>query len=663
MICLLLLLAFGLWGCAPIETIPEPEKEPDALRISRRAEQAWQEGRLQETLDLYQELLQLPDPAHKLQEQAWQRIAQAALETGQYGQAGRALQHWSELNPEVRKGWPWNSLLADYFELQGRYADLQQHLNRLLEDGIYALQVQLAALFRLSRHYIEQGKYAQAWSAWQDVYSQQKRAQDRLQLENALLDLLQEIQKEQWFAMQEEILRRPRSDFPGALLQWAFYVQGLHAEHFSWPRVWPILQDILSKSQLEMASKLEAQLQALSEKYGPAKPALAMLLPLDGDFRKISRSLLRGADTALWQMPGGGTSGLEVRVINTSSAAWRQELEDLPMRFQIVGGPLQSEVWQEISRSGCAEKRIFFTFRPELPQGDEGQLGYRFFPGHKDQVQSMLQVLQSELDIDNYAVLYPKGEYGRRMSKIFWEEAQRHQGRVSTLASYPARDHTRWKGTVADFLQVPQGLRGPGKDAEQKKPGPVSPLSPFRAVYLPDSLAQARTMIPEFFYYDARSLIFIGPLLWSQERQDIDRLDQDLFRLALMPGAWLLDADNPAVQSLIQGLEELLQGEPDFWTALGYDFLRFAQELILSANLQSPSTLNEYLAGPKDFAWSMAPLVWDEQGRARQELFLLQPGDSGPEQLDLPLFKARWALEREYELRRRARYIDLEVLQ
>jgi hypothetical protein len=118
-------------------------------------------------------------------------------------------------------------------------------------------------------------------------------------------------------------------------------------------------------------------------------------------------------------------------------------------------------------------------------------------------------------------------------------------------------------------------------------------------------------------------------MLWSQEMSRISALDRQYFRLALMTGAWRPGARRGAARELAHTLERTVQGQPDFWTALGYDFVRFASRLPLRYSKWSPERINKYLSRFSGMNWAMAPLSWDERGTARQELYLFRPGSNG----------------------------------
>jgi hypothetical protein len=149
-------------------------------------------------------------------------------------------------------------------------------------------------------------------------------------------------------------------------------------------------------------------------------------------------------------------------------------------------------------------------------------------------------------------------------------------------------------------------------------------------------------LIPEFYYFDQDHLFFLGPTLWSQSGVEISALDRKYFQLSMMASPWLADNSRPAVQKLSQGLEDLNEREPDFWIALGYDFVRLTHTIQSQTGFDPNDDFLQRLRSVQDFSWSMAPLTWDAQGRAKQDLFVVQPGDHGIRPVDLNRLRSIW---------------------
>jgi hypothetical protein len=220
----------------------------------------------------------------------------------------------------------------------------------------------------------------------------------------------------------------------------------------------------------------------------------------------------------------------------------------------------------------------------------------------------------------------------------FEQALEKGYGQIGVSTKYDPRSPGTWKEVVARLLNVPGGAFG---DDNASVPAPD-----FQAVFLPDTFAQVQMLIPEFFYFDQDHLFFLGPILWSQGLQDIAELDRKYFRLALMTTPWLPERSTSAAQQLRRGLEDMNEPPPDFWVALGYDFVRFAHRLEQSGAGNHNSNVSAALSSFQDFSWSMAPISWDDRGRARQELFVVQPAGNGVRAVIVDELKTRWEASR-----------------
>ncbi|MBA4358489.1 MAG: hypothetical protein C0405_12280, partial [Desulfovibrio sp.] len=84
--------------------------------------------------------------------------------------------------------------------------------------------------------------------------------------------------------------------------------------------------------------------------------------------------------------------------------------------------------------------------------------------------------------------------------------------------------------------------------------------------------------------------------------------------------------------------------------ALGHDFIQFAARLNLPGDW-TPTVVNARLSALRGMEFTMAPITWDPEGRARQNLYLFTPRKEGkllvdPEELRQAATKAREQRER-----------------
>ena len=273
-----------------------------------------------------------------------------------------------------------------------------------------------------------------------------------------------------------------------------------------------------------------------------------------------------------------------------------------------MGGPLKAEELKDFSASGQMRDRAVFAFLPALTDMREGQDAWRFFSSPRDQVTALLD-LATNLGLNQLGVLAPSESYGLRMSQVFVEEANRRGLSVVSQGTYTPKTFGDVDGSVRKLVE--------------------SGNSAIQAAFLPDTLAQAKLMAPYFQYHNGEHLLLMGPELWSQALAKPQDIEANSFHLAVCPGAWWPTNPGAATAALRQHLAATGGGEPDFWSALGFDFVRMAATLGALPDGWSANVVNERLSAVRSSDFSLAPISWDSQGIASQQLFVFQPSSAG----------------------------------
>ena len=352
---------------------------------------------------------------------------------------------------------------------------------------------------------------------------------------------------------------------------------------------------------------------------------LALVLPMGGQFGNLAAKIALGAETAGREFAAAGHP-VTLVVIDTDQPDWLEKLANLPPDVTVVGGPLRAADYTAAKNRGLTNTRAFLSFLPQLSDQDEGKIAWRFFPSPEDQVQALLRLTRG-LGITNYAVLMPdKDPYAERMAKVF--EAQAHQTGASVVhkTTYPAESPEVWNKLVGSFL-------GTNKNAAK------APNVSFQAVFLPDSWKNMEGLIPNLFYYRERRQVLLGTSLWEQGLSGLKvPVDARYYSLTAFPGAWRTKSPTPAGEALQAALVRAGKGEADFWTGIGYDFVRFAATLDIQPGWTADS-VNAKLSSHPGMAWSVAPISWDRNGRASQELFLFTPESDGFAPVDVEKFR------------------------
>ena len=343
---------------------------------------------------------------------------------------------------------------------------------------------------------------------------------------------------------------------------------------------------------------------------GSGNKSVALALPLSGQFGSISSKIIAGAEAAVKEIPGASLT-----VIDTDKPDWLSQVDALPATTSLIGGPLRAPDYAVAKRQGTVTRKAFLTFLPTLEGNDEGKVAWRFFSSPHDQVRALVE-FSNNLGISGFGAFYPADSYGKRMVELF--EAQvRTRGGTVHAASYPPSQPETWMQSAGELFS---GGR-------------------FKAIFLPDSWKTMDTIIPNLFYHNATGQVLLGSSLWEQGLAGQTTLaNPNNYALAVFPGAWN-GATPSAHAAQLQAVLQAKSMTADFWSGLGYDYVRLATTLPVQAGW-TPSGINSALAGA-GMGWSIAPIHWDASGKAAQDLFLFTPRDgSGYVPVDREAFRS-----------------------
>lgn len=336
---------------------------------------------------------------------------------------------------------------------------------------------------------------------------------------------------------------------------------------------------------------------------------VVLALPTSGNFAAVGSRVALGAEIARQQLAAGGIKA-EVVVLNTEDPDWLTRLAPLPPQCTVVGGPLTMPAYSAAKASGALQQRAFFTFTSSLDGDDEGRVAWRFFSSPEDQVSAMLR-MAGAVGVDAFAVLYPEEPYGHRMSELFTQGAG---SRVVNSAGYSPAEPQSWNGVTKSL--VGGYMRGEI---------PVSSAR-FQGLFLPDSWDKSASLIPFLFFHGEDRLLLMGTALWEQGITRT-RLDPSNLTLVIFPGGWNSTSPTASASTLISSAQAAGQ-TADSWMGLGYDFVRFALAMNLTA-MPAPAEVNTRIQSAGRMGFSIAPLSWTPDGRARQHMFVFSPTADG----------------------------------
>ncbi|MEW5773794.1 MAG: penicillin-binding protein activator [Thermodesulfobacteriota bacterium] len=614
---------------APAQPAPAPSP---ALDPRAAAEAAWRGGDHAESERLYRLLLDRGGLSAADEATALERLAGASLENAHPRLALEALDRLAQVRPGTADTWEWQRSRARALWDSGRREESMAGLDVLSGDATLPYDLRMRASLALARTRWLAGQPDRAMAGLSGFYAAAPAdapaagPSPRAELEAGLARDLAAVE-DRLLAALAQAAPDPTA-FPGALVTLE-QTRRRAQDPANLPAALQSLSALAQNGALADTSLVDALTrQILATHAGPSR-TLALALPLTGPYADFGFKVLRGAAAAQWDMAGRG-AGLDIVAVNTESPEWPANLSSLPADTLLLGGPLRAERFRSLLAAGHHRRLPVMAFLSGLAEAAEGQDAWRFFPGMGDQVRTLARLCVADLGVSRLAVLHPEEPFGSKLAEEFRSAVAAAGGSTAKVASYPPREPQKWNETVRLFLGA---RKGSGKNV------PLPPEPDFRAVFLPDGWSQAQALAPQFFFYDEERLVLLGPSLWAQNITPLKEMEIGYFRLAVFPAAFWPDNPAPGARALAATLEKQGLGAPDFWAALGFDFVRFAALLPPLPPVWTPADVNNALAKAPNLDWSMAPLAFDPAGRASQSLFLFQPSTAGMAPLSLLDFR------------------------
>ncbi|WP_319760183.1 penicillin-binding protein activator [Maridesulfovibrio sp.] len=635
---LLATFIFAASGCVSLQKQPVkiPTVSTESMNtqtLVSEAEKAWKTRDYITSELFYTRLLERSDIPEKVILPATERLAVSSFKSGHYHEAEARLDQWKKLSDEAVNSPVWQKYYFETLTAIKDFPKLRDHLSQTMEDPFLSWEIRSAAGKNLSG----MKQDAESLAALERLYAIAPEDSNKQELEQWFMKGLEEKSMAEIAAMASLVPAESNLKFPYELLIFEKAVRQSEDTEY-WPMSWRAMAGIIQNGQIEDKAYFTGILNKLEEKLGIPRVGIALVLPISGRFQEYGWKIVRGASAAQWEMTKAGLD-VDVQVINTESPDWVERLQNLPPWYTTIGGPISVKAFKQLEQAGTYADKVTFSFLAKPGDLEEGKQVWRFFSSPEDQIRASLDLAVNDLGITKLAVLYPQEKFGRQMSKKFFDMAAMRGAKITGMESYPPRDFPKWGKVVGKLVRAPQ------KKAQNKAEGlgedaPL-PETDFGAVFIPDTWHQAQLLIPHFFFHEADTLVFLGPELWSQALNSARDVEARNLRLTVAPGAWWSASDGAGRLKEVMNREGL--GTPDFWIALGYDFIKFAGRLGTFSQGWTAQTVNARISEAEHMDFSLAPISWDAQGHASQKLYLFRPEQNGKTRIDAKLISTTLA--------------------
>ncbi len=599
-------LVFALGGCSAIRDLTAmPKSEPVAQpkpqeTLRSKAAKAWDKKDYAQCETLYAKLLMQADLTKDERLQGWERFMESTIQNKHYQRALKSLPTWENLLPQGQDSEVWQQAMLR--TLQGIVDTDQgrQQLSALYQNQNRPARLRAGAGAILAALSLKQGDTLSAYTMLMDVRSLAEAGDDKALIERYFFLNLADLSEDNVQSLLAYLPPNEHNNFPATVLRLELARRMLSA---------PATKAQGARMAQEVGPFL-ANKDLLSEVLGIEQPTaatngIALVLPITGPYGRVGSKVVRGAGYAQAELAQQGIS-LDIQIINSDSSDWENSLRSLPADVHIIGGPLQVDVFKRMQAGGLIQAKPVFTFLSSLGDAREGQDAWRFFSSPTDQIHTLLDAATQSFGVTSIGILSPDEQYGQKMSQLFQQAAMSRGMSISSTINYPPKESLHWGDNVGEVVK-----------------------SGCNAVFLPGDWSDAEMLVPYLLYHGAENTLVMGTTIWGQTLAKKKYAEMPSFNKTIFPGVWWEHNSTPATRSLIRQVVANKQPAPDFWVALGYDFVRMAAQMGEIPPNWQPQQINQMLQSAENISWSMAPLSWDASGKATQHLFVFKPTQTG----------------------------------
>jgi len=366
------------------------------------------------------------------------------------------------------------------------------------------------------------------------------------------------------------------------------------------------------------------------------KHTIGCLLPLTGKYKIFGKRALEGIQLAIEDLSEKYSREFKIIVIDTKADSETAAMGVEKLYKQGVAGIIGPML--NIEQAGQEAQKlkiplIALTQKQNFPfQGD-----YLFsnFITPQMQVKTLGAYLFQELGIKKVAILYPDDKYGKKYRDLFWNIVDEYDGKVVGVEPYDGKK-TDFKEAIqkltGEFYELPDFLQPriiefgyidyePFVAKENPEEKNEKAEIDFEALFIPDSPSKINMILPQLAYNDATGMYLVGTNLWHHK--SLLKEAKGYNKHAVITDGFFNKSQKTDTIEFTKKFESLFGKEPKFIEAISYDSTSMLLTFAMDESVDSREALKEILSGKRIYEGVTGNTIFDENGTARRQLFLM----------------------------------------
>ena len=260
---------------------------------------------------------------------------------------------------------------------------------------------------------------------------------------------------------------------------------------------------------------------------------IGIALPLSGDRKSLGERALAGIDIALEELGADPSKKYRIEMKDTQGSAAAgsfavKDLIEVNNVSVVIGGLTPNSATKEYLEAK-SHGVFFISLSPVfLPKEEKNHLLIEVPASIESQVNHLFSSKMISKLGNRPAIIYPKNELGEAYANEFWRRSKKQNLEVTGLISYD-RNATDFRDTIKNLLgikftrereeeaAVVNDIANLEKNKNIKRLQNLQPQIDFDWVFVPGHPKEVVQILPNFNYFDAFNLSYVGVPSWRSE--------------------------------------------------------------------------------------------------------------------------------------------------
>lgn len=328
---------------------------------------------------------------------------------------------------------------------------------------------------------------------------------------------------------------------------------------------------------------------------------IGVILPLKGRLAPYGKKALEGILLAakMFQSSTGESFNIFVEDSGSSPVMAQAALDSLVQEKNVIAviGPLNFKEGLAVAEKAQSLGVVNISLASKMGVSAQGPYIFQNALTPQVQLENLVRFSAVDRGLQRFAILSPANAFGRDMTNEFWEQVEKHGGKIVGIEFYDP--------TETDFQESIKALIGlkdarfrksewtalqdysrelkakTGRDPKLK----LKPIIDFDAVFLPDSPKTVAAIAASLAYLDVRDIPLLGITEWNSDQ--LYKRGGQFVEKAVFPGVMNPVTRSSAQRNFMRNYQEAFGTQPDLLAAQGFE----AMELI-SVGLQKSQSSN-----------------------------------------------------------------------